>query len=328
MFRRADPAGGAAGARVPFPGTLAMIRLLLLSFAIAVLTGCALFSPGVSRPEWRVVAVRGGDRLERREVREPVPGEPRDGATVYSFLVSAASVDYAMPGSRPAFEVERRAAEFAATRQPDRLRRSGEGGQPGDVVGIPAFEYGRAVPSPDSRLVAVACREWPESPWNVWVMQPDGGEPALLHAGREPAWLDAQTVLFVAPASADAGTRLAVWALRLDGTGLRLVAGDRLADCVQPAVSHDGRRLAFVKERGGAPESRDVWLCELADGRQTELTLNPSRDDLPRFGADDKHVYFRSTRGGDWGIWRLPVPAPAAGTPATAESAGGAAAGQ
>jgi Tol biopolymer transport system component len=174
----------------------------------------------------------------------------------------------------------------------------------------------------------VACREWPESEWNVWVMQPDGGEPAFLHAGREPAWLEAKTVLFVAPASAEPGARLAVWAMRLDGSGLRLVVRDPQADCLQPAVSRDGRRLAFVKERGGAPETRDVWLCELADGRQTELTMNPSRDDLPRFGADDKHVYFRSTRGGDWGVWGLPVAAAAAAVPATPESAGGAAAGQ
>lgn len=289
-----------------------MIRLLLVTIAGAAIAGCALSGPGVTRTEWQVETGAGqGERLVAREVREPVPGPATDGAAVHSFLVSADVVELSVPGRASGYAVERRLAAFAATRQPDRLRQRTAAGQPGEPVGIPAFEYGRAVPSPDGKLVAVACREWPESAWGIWVMPPDATSPAFLHAGCDPAWLDSSTLLFVAPVDG----RQAIWTMRLDGTGRRPLVTDPQADCRQPETSRDGRRLLFVKERGGRPEARDIWLCELADGQQTELTLNPSRDDLPRFGADDRHVYFRSTRGGTWGIWRLPVPAPPTAAP-------------
>jgi serine/threonine protein kinase len=57
-----------------------------------------------------------------------------------------------------------------------------------------------------------------------------------------------------------------------------------------PAVSPDGRTIAFTSDRDGV---RRIWLSQLATGHEAALTDGP--DDAPRFSPDGAQVLF--TRG-------------------------------
>jgi Tol biopolymer transport system component/serine/threonine protein kinase len=67
-----------------------------------------------------------------------------------------------------------------------------------------------------------------------------------------------------------------------------------------PAVSPDGRFLAFVSERDG--RSR-IWLQQLDGGRETALTEGP--DEAPRFSPDGSQVLFTRARGSGSALHRV-----------------------
>jgi hypothetical protein len=83
------------------------------------------------------------------------------------------------------------------------------------------------------------------------------------------------------------------------------------SDDFDAAWSPDGTRIAFVSNRTSHPEtgeSYDIWMLDLTRrGRPVQLTENGSWDDQPVWDTGGNDVYFRSNRGGQWGVWRMPV---------------------
>jgi hypothetical protein len=86
-------------------------------------------------------------------------------------------------------------------------------------------------------------------------------------------------------------------------------------DDFDPAWSKDGSRIAFVSNRpskGSADEKGakagdfNIWVLNAANPQAPlqEVTSNPSWDDSPAWDATGSGVYFRSNRGGTWGIWK------------------------
>lgn len=75
--------------------------------------------------------------------------------------------------------------------------------------------------------------------------------------------------------------------------------------------NRDGSKIAFVCDRGVDEEKRqnaDIWVLDLAHPDQPiQVTTNASQDDCPAWDTSDNALYFRSNRGGDWGIWRVGV---------------------
>lgn len=73
--------------------------------------------------------------------------------------------------------------------------------------------------------------------------------------------------------------------------------------------NRDGSKIAFVSDRGMDEEKRpnaDIWTIDLAHPDQpTQVTTNASQDDCPAWDTSDNAIFFRSNRGGDWGIWRV-----------------------
>jgi eukaryotic-like serine/threonine-protein kinase len=66
-----------------------------------------------------------------------------------------------------------------------------------------------------------------------------------------------------------------------------------------PAVSPDGKTVAFTSDRDGKPR---IWLKQLKGGG--EVALTPGPDDFPRFSPDGTSVLFIHTEGGNTSLQR------------------------
>ena len=70
----------------------------------------------------------------------------------------------------------------------------------------------------------------------------------------------------------------------------------------QPAVSSDGKTLAFVSDRSGIP---CIWLKQLPDGAEVALTSGP--DALPSFSPDGASIVFSRNERERWAVFRVPT---------------------
>jgi tricorn protease len=68
----------------------------------------------------------------------------------------------------------------------------------------------------------------------------------------------------------------------------------------QPALSPDGKRLAFVY-RG------DIWTCDAAGGRAIPITSHLEMDAYPVFSPDGNWLAFSSKRNGNWDVFVIPA---------------------
>jgi eukaryotic-like serine/threonine-protein kinase len=69
-----------------------------------------------------------------------------------------------------------------------------------------------------------------------------------------------------------------------------------------PAVSPDGRTVAFTSDRDGRPR---IWLKQLKGGAEKALT--DGSDDFPRFSPDGASILFAHSQGGKSSLFRTPV---------------------
>lgn len=79
-----------------------------------------------------------------------------------------------------------------------------------------------------------------------------------------------------------------------------------------PAWSKDGARVAFASDAAVDGEGRkqyDIWILDpSAPQSPVQVTTNASQDDSPVWDPGGEVIYFRSNRGGEWGIWKIAVP--------------------
>ncbi|MGB9757344.1 MAG: TolB family protein [Candidatus Bipolaricaulaceae bacterium] len=69
-----------------------------------------------------------------------------------------------------------------------------------------------------------------------------------------------------------------------------------------PRVSPDGQWIAFVSNRGGAP---DIWVLSLLDGSLFPLTQDPWEDGFPSWSPDGGEVGYASLRLEGWQFLRV-----------------------
>ena len=100
------------------------------------------------------------------------------------------------------------------------------------------------------------------------------------------------------------------------------ITNDSDSECYDPAWSKDGSMMAFVSDRAYATypvlhddqvveerrRNADIWIVDLAHtDKPQQMTTNGSVDDCPAWDPSGDYLYFRSNRGGQWGIWKIPV---------------------
>jgi eukaryotic-like serine/threonine-protein kinase len=170
----------------------------------------------------------------------------------------------------------------------------------------------------------------PDGRWIAFRSECDGGGIFVMGAtgearrrvsdfGYAPAWspdgreLAVVTERLLQPSSRPSTSQL--WAVRVDSGERRLVSAH---DAMGPTWSPDGRRIAFWGLKGDTFQ-RDLWSVA-ADGSQSapEAAV-PILDDLPLdwapvYSRDGRWLYFASTRGGTYNLWRFALD-PATGEP-------------
>jgi WD40-like Beta Propeller Repeat/PEGA domain len=106
------------------------------------------------------------------------------------------------------------------------------------------------------------------------------------------------------------------------GGGTICITNDPDSDCYDPSWSRDGSTIAFACDRGYATfpvmdngrvvnqrhRNSDIWTVDMTHPeKQVQITSNGSVDDSPVWDPSGDFIYFRSNRGGQWGIWKIPV---------------------
>ncbi|RPI18668.1 MAG: serine/threonine-protein kinase, partial [Acidobacteria bacterium] len=72
-----------------------------------------------------------------------------------------------------------------------------------------------------------------------------------------------------------------------------------------PALSPDGRLLAYASDRAGAG-GMDIWVQQIGGGEALRLTRDGAENREPSFSPDGTKIVFRSTRDGG-GIYTIPA---------------------
>jgi len=72
----------------------------------------------------------------------------------------------------------------------------------------------------------------------------------------------------------------------------------------EPALSPDGRLVAFVSDMAGNP---DIWIVSTAGGEPMQLTHDPGSDTEPKWYPDGTTILFTSDRGRGSAAWRVPA---------------------
>jgi Tol biopolymer transport system component len=168
----------------------------------------------------------------------------------------------------------------------------------------------------DGESVLFPC--WSES-WNVGIyrrkVSTQSGRP--LGSSEEIAsfgvtglgWVKQLAVSRDGSRLAYAGLAMAsnIWKVPVDGRGER--AGPEAPVTREtgrnsrPAVSNDGKRIAFTRWRPGT--NQDVWVVDADGANALQRTTDPSDDDYPHWFAGDKRLGFMSVRRGHRALFAI-----------------------
>jgi len=90
-----------------------------------------------------------------------------------------------------------------------------------------------------------------------------------------------------------------------DRQGRRIADMGAAAQWGEPAVSPDGRRVAFeLRDRAAGNENLDIWIAGIPDAKRTRVTLDAAIDVLPVWSPDGEELLFRSNRSGFSDLYR------------------------
>lgn len=141
---------------------------------------------------------------------------------------------------------------------------------------------------------------------SIWVLPSSGGTARritdLFSDARQPIWApDGKTIIFFG--YRDGGYHL--WSIAPDGSDERELTRGAFDDR-EPAISHDGTRIAFSSDRGNPLGSDyNIFVLDTRNGDIRQLTHDPAEDSMPSWSPDDRQIAFASTRQNGQGVWAV-----------------------
>jgi Tol biopolymer transport system component len=197
-------------------------------------------------------------------------------------------------------------AWIAVAMQGDIWKVPAKGGEALALTRGPAY-YFEPEWSPDGRSIALTMDT--DGNLDVGVVPADGGAVTRLTDAREvdlePTWSrDSQDLYFV---SARGGRGFDIFKLHLADRSVTPVVSDP-GDQVQPAVSPDGRALAYVSPVAGKLGTGGIWTRSLAGGAPTLVHYEESEYRMrPRWTPDGRAFVYDSDETGSNDVAIVPV---------------------
>jgi Tol biopolymer transport system component/DNA-binding winged helix-turn-helix (wHTH) protein len=161
--------------------------------------------------------------------------------------------------------------------------------------------------SPDGRYIVFASNR--AGVFNIWRMDSDGGNPVRLTGGggeKNPQFSpDGKWVVYTSVSSDE--SLYSLWKMSIDG-GEPVKLTDR--DSGPPAVSPDGRQIAYMQGGGFAGNGYRIVIIPFAGG-PPERTVAIPQDISPlpslRWMPDGQALTYSAHRDGVSNIWRQPL---------------------
>lgn len=158
--------------------------------------------------------------------------------------------------------------------------------------------------SADARVIAasesIPARSFWVAPGGDWTQarKVTNGSGELYSERLGLAWTPDGRVVYAARRGGSAG----LWMMTADGTGQRQLTFDGGGDS-QPAVSPEGRYVAFVSTRAGRNQ---LWRVD-ADGSRPTLLAATEGVRSPSFTPDGRWIVYEGEAGGVPHLWRVPA---------------------
>jgi hypothetical protein len=104
-----------------------------------------------------------------------------------------------------------------------------------------------------------------------------------------------------------------LWTIDLTTGAKNLLFGKPGEGAADPAVSPDGKVVAFVSmtEAQNSPANLDIYTINMDGTGLTQRTFFPGQDICPRWSGNGGALYFlsqRNTDAGEWNVWRMELP--------------------
>lgn len=103
--------------------------------------------------------------------------------------------------------------------------------------------------------------------------------------------------LIVFASASGVGGKVQIWAMRANGTARHAVS-PATSNVGAPALSPDGRRIAFVKRD-------DIYVMSVTGSNVRRLTFSPSTENAPTWSPDGRWIAYSSYRSGHSSIWKM-----------------------
>lgn len=169
-------------------------------------------------------------------------------------------------------------------------------------------ESGRPVWSPDDKVIVFhSYEEWDRKPRIYFTggdkevylpVRTDKSGRYVDLIGIDPDWMPDGSIVYTEKECELCG----IYRISLTG-GLIGRLTDQPED-EAPAVSPDGKRVAFMSTRDGV---WDLYVVNADGSNLKRLTADAHVDGLPIWAPDNRTILFVSNRSGEWAIWAMDV---------------------
>jgi serine/threonine-protein kinase len=167
----------------------------------------------------------------------------------------------------------------------------------------------RSAISPDERSIAYSWYATPRQEFSeLRTIGIDGHAEKTIYRNDEGTtspvgWsLDGQRVLIMFERSG--GPRLA-WVDTRTGTSIELARLPSFPRNI--SLSPDAGLVAYDLPTTAGDVDRDLYICDAVTGRAAPLLVEPANDLAPVWTPDGRGVVFSSNRGGNLGLWYVPI---------------------